>query len=99
MCNLFNSDDFDSSKRYTIFDDFDIDFFPSWKPWFGAQRNFVITDKYRGKHTVKDWGKPLIWLCNADYNPMNSSKLRVGDRQWLQENCIFVTLIHKMFVE
>lgn len=99
MCNLFNSDDFDASKRFIIFDDFDIDFFPSWKPWFGAQRDFVITDKYRAKLTVRDWGKPLIWLCNREYNPLYSLKLKRTDKEWLEGNCVFIELQNKLFAD
>lgn len=61
--HLFNLDDWDDTVKYIIFDDFDWKFIPSKKAFFGAQKQFTLTDKYRTKKTVH-WGKPVIYLCN-----------------------------------
>jgi len=50
--NLLNLDDWDESADYIILDDFSPDitkFLPSWKCFFGGQKQFTLTDKYRGK--------------------------------------------------
>lgn len=91
LCNLFNADEIDSSKCYIILDDFDIDFFPSWKPWFGGQKQFTVTDKYRKKKRVM-WGKPMIWLCNEGYSPFDSKKMSKGDSDWLAANTVYVNI-------
>ncbi|ORX44058.1 hypothetical protein BCR36DRAFT_373539 [Piromyces finnis] len=76
--NLLNMDDWDDTADYIILDDFSSDitkFLPSWKCFFGGQKQFTLTDKYRGKRTVK-WGKPMIWLSNEDlYKNLNIEHL------------------------
>ena len=32
--------------------------------FLGAQKEFVVTDKYMKKQTIQNWGKPCIWLNN-----------------------------------
>lgn len=70
----FNLDEWNEDAAYIIIDDFDKDpdvplekYFPSWKQFFGCQKEFTLTDKYRRKQKVK-WGKPMIWISN---NPIN----------------------------
>ena len=74
------------SSDYAIFDDIQggFEFFHSYKGWLGAQKEFVITDKYRKKKTVK-WGKPSIMLMNDD--PGGCAK---ADYDWLQGNCYII---------
>lgn len=62
---------FSNPAEYVIFDDFDFKFMPSKKAWWGAQKTFVITDKYKSKKTIQ-WGKPCIYLCNPDADPSYS---------------------------
>ena len=63
--SVFNLDKWDSSAEYAIFDDCEWQFIPSKKGWFGAQKEFDCTDKYRHKKTLQ-WGRPSIFLCNPD---------------------------------
>lgn len=84
-------DDWDSSADYVVFDDFNIEFFPQYKAWFGAQKRFTVTDKYRKKKTI-DWGKPMIWLGNED--PRNSVKV---DREWMELNSIFIFINNNLY--
>lgn len=66
---MFNLDDWDETAEYIVFDDFEWDYFKRWKKnFFGAQKCFVLTDKYRKKITV-NWGKPCIYLCNEEQHP------------------------------
>lgn len=71
--------------RYIIFDDFDWNYFPFKKQFVGAQREFVVTDKYRRKKTIK-WGKPCIILWNEDNDPWDH--LKRAELDWYQANCI-----------
>lgn len=70
----------DDSAKYIIFDDFEWIYWPNKKAFWGAQREFTITDKYRKKFTVKNWNKPMIYICNPDEEP----KLNT----WFKTNCI-----------
>jgi len=60
---MFNLDDWNANAQYMILDDMEFEFIPARKPLFFAQKDFVLTDKYRKKKTVK-FGKPVIYLCN-----------------------------------
>jgi len=84
---LFNLDDWDGETNYIILDDFDIKFFPNWKSFIGCQKQFTVTDKYRGKRTVK-WGKPCIWLNNDD--PRES--LSRSQSIWLEANTVILNI-------
>lgn len=91
---MLNLDDWNDDARYIILDDFDIKFFPQWKSFFGAQKSFVLTDKYRKKRTVS-WGRPLIWVCNSDGHPKRTlSGAQLG---WLALNSITVELCDPLF--
>jgi len=87
FCGQFNLDDWDESADYIILDDFNIKFFPQWKSFLGGQKQFVLTDKYRKKRTVK-WGKPCIWLCNIDGSPGRA--LSRDELDWIDVNCLTV---------
>lgn len=67
---------------YAVFDDIQggFEFFHSYKMWLGCQKEFYITDKYKGKKLVK-WGKPCIFICN-EY-PLTGKV----DVPWLEGNC------------
>jgi hypothetical protein len=66
----------------------------------GAQQEFAVTDKYKKKRTIKNWGKPCIWLNNR--NPLDvvaSGGAEVQwKRDWLVANCVFVNLEHRLFI-
>ena len=61
----------------------------------GAQQEFIITDKYKKKRTLRNWGKPCIWLSNED--PRNETTSQVT-KDWLTANCIFVNLEHRLYL-
>jgi hypothetical protein len=90
MSNQFNAKELDVSSAYCVLDDIDIDFFPSYKSFMGGQKEFVITDKYVQKITVR-WGKPCIWLSNED--PRNKKV----DRTWLDANCVFAEINYPLY--
>lgn len=90
--NCFNIDKWNSDAKYLIFDDMDFDFVPARKCFFGAQKEFTITDKYRGKRTVQ-WGKPLIYLSNG--SPFD--KLVGHDYEWYMANSVVLNLTAPLF--
>ena len=61
----------------------------------GAQKEFTVTDKYMKKMTLDNWGKPCIWLNNQ--NPLDIPNLPYWQREYLEANCIFVNLDHKIY--
>lgn len=63
MLDLWND-----NAEYAIFDDVKWEYFPNKKGFFGAQRNLVVSDKYRKKRAVT-WGKPIIYLINPEDRP------------------------------
>lgn len=83
FCGMINLDEWDDDARYMVLDDFDWKFVPSKKQLIGAQKQVVLTDKYRKKTTVK-WGKPVIYLCNPDCNPYND--MSSLERRWYDAN-------------
>jgi len=84
---LFSMDEDISGASYAIFDDFGgIKFLPSYKFWLGHQKQFYVTDKYKGKKLVH-WARPSIWLSNSD--PRDEPGV---DTEWLNANCTFVYL-------
>lgn len=74
------------NAEYAVFDDIagGFQFFNNYKGWLGAQTEFTLTDKYKGKKKFK-WGKPTIMLMNDD--PMS---LQHVDHDWLEKNCIIM---------
>jgi len=95
FCGQFNLDDWDDGARYIVLDDFDIRFVPQWKSFFGAQKTFTLTDKYRKKRTVT-WGRPLIWICNPDMDPRGS--LSGAAREWLHLNSVVGVVNDPLFI-
>lgn len=77
--NMIDLETYDDQASYVIFDDFDWEYFPNKKGWWGAQEEFTITDKYRRKKTIK-WGKAMIWLGN-EAPALN---------EWYRANCIYI---------
>lgn len=87
--SLFCLDIWDEEARYAIFDDFeDWSKFYNYKQFLGAQKEFVVSDKYKKKRVIK-WGKPCIILSNE--NP------GFRDIDWVNGNCITTCLLNKMF--
>lgn len=71
-------------------DDMEWQYVPDKKQFFGAQKEFTITDKYKGKKTVR-WGKALIFLCN--YDPT----IQDGWDQWYDQRCLVVKVQNKFY--
>ena len=63
--HMFNLDDWDDTATYMVLDDIEFEFIPARKALFFGQEQFVMTDKYRKKKTVR-WGKPVLYLCNNE---------------------------------
>ena len=82
----FNLDALSDTAEYAVFDDIQggFEFFPAYKGWLGAQKEFTVTDKYRKKKTVH-WGKPSIMLMNDD--PCTCKGV---DYAWLKLNCFII---------
>jgi len=80
---------------YIIVDDVPWERFGCWKQILGAQEEFVMTDKYMKKVRVRNWGKPAIFLCNEDNDPM--VKATPIEKEWLKANCVFVKLMGKLY--
>lgn len=77
---------------YAVFDDFGgLKYLPSFKFWLGHQKEFYVTDKYKGKQHVT-WGKPAIWCSNS--NPLEEFGLKPEDVEWLNANCTIINLRH-----
>lgn len=93
---LFSADEPTDGVDYAIFDDMQggFEFFRSYKFWLGAQTQFYVTDKYRGKKLVK-WGKPSIYLCN-EHPFANANKIGL-DTDWIEGNCTIVEVTTPIF--
>jgi len=78
-------DTFNAAARYLIMDDIPFEFVPNKKQWFGAQKTFIATDKYR-KKTLVTFGKPLIYLVNPDDDPTS----HILWNQWFIDNTVVI---------
>lgn len=75
----FNMEQLSFESKYAVFDDFeDWSTFKQYKQWLGAQRQFVVTDKYRRKRDFL-WGRPSVVLSNVDP--------AFKDFDWVKKNC------------
>lgn len=91
---LFNLDEYLVAKDtalYGVLDDIDIKFFPNYKGWFGGQKEFTGTDKFRKKVRIM-WRRPIIWCSNDD--PRQSGCV---DVDWLESACVFVNLYERLY--
>jgi len=61
----------------------------------GVQHTFTVTDKYKYKHTLKNWSKPYMWLNNKDPREETQDQMV---KDWLNANCIFVNLEHRLYL-
>lgn len=87
---LFSMEEGIDTAKYAVFDDFGgLKFLPSYKFWMGHQRQFYVTDKYKGKKLV-EWGRPSIWINNED--PREEHGIRADEVEWLNANCVFIHL-------
>jgi len=79
----------DDTAEYAVFDDFeDWSRFYNYKQFLGAQKQFVLTDKYIKKKLV-NWGKPSIVLSN-EYPDFR-------DERWVKDNCFICLLNAPLF--
>jgi len=84
MLDLWNE-----NAEYAIFDDFeDWSRFYCYKQFLGAQKEFVLTDKYIKKKNLK-WGKPCIILSN-DFPDFK-------DKAWIEVNCFICEIRTPLF--
>lgn len=91
---MSNLDVWDPEATYLIIDDIKWEYVPNKKAFFGAQREFTLTDKYRKKRKIL-WGKPTIYLFNPEDNPMLN--LSGDERNWYIGNTTFIQLNNKLY--
>jgi Geminivirus Rep catalytic domain/Geminivirus rep protein central domain len=92
--NSFQLDTWNDKADYTVLDDIEWQYVPAKKALFGGQREFTLSDKYRGKKTLKN-GKPLIYLCNEDQDPFNL--ISEGEKDWYFNNCVRIFIKNKLY--
>ena len=84
--------DGEEEPQYIVLNDIEIDKFMSLREFFGAQKEFNITNKYMKKiHLL--WGKPCIWLNNKD--PMITT---VHNWDWIMGNMVIVHITEPLFM-
>lgn len=80
---------------YIIFDDIQWESIKSSaKSWFGAQRDFSVSDKYRRKRRIPG-GIPCIFLVNPD--SFTGDLLDFAMSNWGQQNIDIVNLENKLY--
>jgi len=78
-----------------VFDDISWDSIKgSAKSWFGAQRDFTVSDKYRRKRRMPG-GVPCIFLLNPDAYVSECFNFLNGE--WAQENVTVHILRNKLY--
>lgn len=80
---------------YIVFDDIEWDSIKaSSKSWFGAQRDFAVSDKYRRKRRIPG-GVPTIFLCNDDQFRDDLHSFAYSD--WGRKNIDIVYIHNKLY--
>lgn len=93
---MFNLDDYDPEGLYSVFDDFEWKFLAGKKQWFGGQRQFTVTDKYRHKRTILNDGRPSVFIFNKDNDPRK--EMTSDESDYFHSNCLFVWCHTPLFV-
>lgn len=92
MQGMWNLDQYTDEADYGVIDDFDWDQFKKYgyKGLLGLQYELTVTDKYRGKKTIKH-GKPVIFLTNdlPVFTPQEWA--------WLEGNVEFINVLNKVY--
>lgn len=83
-------EDWNDEAEYIIFDDFEWEFIPNKKGFFGGQLEFQICGKYMPTRSIK-WGKKCIYLTNK------FPDIKKDDIDWYKENCIFLEINNKFY--
>lgn len=109
MCGMFNLDKWDNDAEYLVLDDIGMQYIGGHrKALWGAQKEIVLTDKYRKKRSVK-WNKPMIFLGNASDDPRNGLCQDMGhskdramfvdyrEKEWYLDNCVVVDVRARMY--
>lgn len=80
---------------YVVFDDIEWDSIKSSaKSWFGAQRDFSVSDKYRRKRRIPG-GLPCIFLVNPDSFLGDLHTFAYSD--WGRQNITIVDIWNKLY--
>lgn len=92
MQGMWSVDEYTDEAQYGVIDDFDWEQFKKYgyKGLLGLQYELVVTDKYRGKRTIKH-GKPVVFITNELPEFVN------GEGEWLNKNVIFINVWEKLF--
>lgn len=88
-------DEIDNSCDYVVFDDVPYERFSAFKAFLGCQKEFVLTDKYRKKIKVTNWGKPCIVCLNEDMDYRNH--LNFDLLTWFNDNVEVVKIENKLY--
>lgn len=101
MCGMFNLNVWDDQATYLVLDDIPFEFVTGRKAIWGAQKEMVLTDKFRHKRSVK-WNKPTIFIGNEgdDFRllPCDGKVLRnLQERQWYIDNSVVVEIKEPMY--
>lgn len=82
---------------YVVFDDI------AWptlsasaKSWFGGQRDFTVSDKYKRKLRMVG-GIPCILLANPDQYDGEDGLRAFCNSEWGRENVVVVRLTNKLY--
>lgn len=94
MAGAFNLNLWNNNAEYIVLDDIQFEYIPAKKMLFGAQKEFTLTDKYKGKRLVK-WGKACIYLFNKDMNPFKN--MSCYEKDWYDLNVFYCELFNKLY--
>lgn len=99
MPNVFNPSEWDKDADLLIFDDVEFQFTKRCviTGLWGGQKRIGLDGKFARIKTI-EWGRPFIWLCNADNNPFHARDekgnlvMKDSQRAWFRDNCVEVNI-------
>jgi len=83
--------------KYLIFDDIQWEHaWPRFKPFFGGQGSITVSGKYRAPRVVQ-WGRPFMFLCNGDNDPLTKLDYGSAEWDWFIANTVHIVLSKPLF--
>lgn len=101
---MWSVDEWDPTADVIVMDDIPFQFVASRKQFWGCQKEFIVTDKYRAKRKISG-GLPLIFLGNEEEKWTKAKDFKTDkyvltqtEDAWYAANSILVECDNKFYL-